>query len=187
MKYLIASDLHGSAEYVGKLMGAWERESADALLLLGDLLYHGPRNALPDDYDTQRVIAMLNPLAVKILAVRGNCDAEVDQMVLDFPIMADSLNVYADGRRFFLTHGHLCAGGRDALRAHPRPRRLPVPRGRVVFESRLGVHPEKRLAPQLYDLRGRALPLEDARRGDLPGAGAVNAEISPKHTIYKQL
>ena len=107
MKYLIASDLHGSAEYVGKLMGAWERESADGLLLLGDLLYHGPRNALPDDYDTRRVMDMLNPLAVKILAVRGNCDAEVDQMVLDFPIMADSLNVYADGRRFFLTHGHL--------------------------------------------------------------------------------
>ncbi len=106
MKYLIASDLHGSAEYVSKLMGAWTGEGADGLILLGDLLYHGPRNALPEDYDTQRVIGMLNPLACKITAVRGNCDAEVDQMVLEFPIMADSISLFVDGRRFFLTHGH---------------------------------------------------------------------------------
>ena len=106
MNYLIASDLHGSAEYVGQLMDAWAREAADGLILLGDLLYHGPRNALPDDYDTKKVIAMLNPLADRITAVRGNCDAEVDQMVLDFPIQADFINLIVDGRRFFLTHGH---------------------------------------------------------------------------------
>ena len=106
MKYLIASDLHGSAEYVGKLMEAWEREAADGMILLGDILYHGPRNALPDDYDTQKVIGLLNPLAYKITAVRGNCDAEVDQMVLEFPITADFINLMVDGRRFFLTHGH---------------------------------------------------------------------------------
>ena len=107
MKYMIASDLHGSAEHVGRLMEAWGREGADGLLLLGDILYHGPRNALPDDYDTKKVIAMLNPLADKITAVRGNCDAEVDQMVLAFSLMADSVSIMADGRRFFLTHGHL--------------------------------------------------------------------------------
>ena len=107
MKYLIASDLHGSAEFVGELMQAWERERADVMILLGDILYHGPRNALPEDYDTMRVTEMLNPLAYKITAVRGNCDAEVDQMVLEFPLVADRLDVYADGRRFCLTHGHL--------------------------------------------------------------------------------
>ena len=106
MKYLIASDLHGSAVHVGQLMEAWEREAADGMILLGDILYHGPRNALPDDYDTQKVIGMLNPLAYKITAVRGNCDAEVDQMVLEFPITADFIDLMADGRRLFLTHGH---------------------------------------------------------------------------------
>ncbi len=107
MKYLIASDLHGSAEHVGKLMEAWERERADSMILLGDILYHGPRNALPEDYDTKRVMDMLNPLAYKITAVRGNCDAEVDQMVLEFPLVAHSMSLIVDGRRFFLTHGHL--------------------------------------------------------------------------------
>ena len=107
MKYMIASDLHGSAEYVAQLMDAWAREGADALLLLGDLLYHGPRNALPEDYDTKRVIAMLNGLDAEIIAVRGNCDAEVDQMVLDFPIMADFEIVEYGARKLFLTHGHL--------------------------------------------------------------------------------
>ena len=108
MKYLIASDLHGSGEHVGGLMDAWEREAADGMILLGDILYHGPRNALPDDYDTKKVIAMLNPRAYKITAVRGNCDAEVDQMVLEFPIMADYALLPLDGgRTAFVTHGHL--------------------------------------------------------------------------------
>ena len=108
MKYMIASDLHGSAEYVGQLVRAWEREGAQMLLLLGDLLYHGPRNALPDDYDTKQVMAMLNGLSDDIVAVRGNCDGEVDQMVLDFPIMSSYSWVVTDaGLRLFLTHGHL--------------------------------------------------------------------------------
>lgn len=106
MKYLIASDLHGSAACVEKLLDAWEREAADGMILLGDILYHGPRNALPKDYDTKKVMDMLNPLAYRITAVRGNCDAEVDQMVLAFPVMADFINLIVDGRRFFLTHGH---------------------------------------------------------------------------------
>ncbi len=109
-RYLIASDLHGSAVYTRQLVEAWQRERADMLILLGDLLYHGPRNALPDGYDPRAVIAMLNPLADKILAVRGNCDAEVDQMVLDFPIMADytilPVGQSAGFHRLFITHGH---------------------------------------------------------------------------------
>ena len=107
MKYLIASDLHGSAEYVGRLMDAWDREGAALMLLLGDVLYHGPRNALPEDYDTKRCIELLNARYNKIVAVRGNCDAEVDQMVLEFPLLLDGMNYIADGRRLFLTHGHI--------------------------------------------------------------------------------
>ena len=89
MKYLIASDIHGSAAYCRRLLEAFEREGADRLLLLGDVLYHGPRNDLPLEYDPKAVIAMLNPLKEHILCVRGNCDSEVDQMVLEFPIMAE--------------------------------------------------------------------------------------------------
>ena len=107
MKYMIASDLHGSAEYVSRLTEAYEREAPDGLLLLGDLLYHGPRNDLPEDYDTKRCIAMLNALGEEITAVRGNCDAEVDQMVLEFPMMEDYEVAEADGLRLFLTHGHI--------------------------------------------------------------------------------
>lgn len=89
MKYLIASDIHGSAFWCRKLLNRYEAEQADGLWLLGDLLYHGPRNDLPEEYSPKQVMAMLNPLKDKIVCVRGNCDAEVDQMVLDFPIMDD--------------------------------------------------------------------------------------------------
>ena len=105
--YLIASDLHGSAYYTERLVDAFARERADRLLLLGDILYHGPRNDLPLGYDPKRVIALLNPLADKITCVRGNCDAEVDQMVLNFPLMADYEVVTVDRQLLFLTHGHL--------------------------------------------------------------------------------
>ena len=89
MKFLIASDIHGSAYYCEQLLQAFEREQAARLLLLGDILYHGPRNDLPRDYAPKKVIAMLNGMADTILCVRGNCDTEVDQMVLAFPILAD--------------------------------------------------------------------------------------------------
>ena len=108
--YMIASDLHGSAYYTEELVDAFRREGADRLLLLGDILYHGPRNALPLGYDPKKVIAMLNPLADKITCVRGNCDAEVDQMVLDFPLMADYQTVTVEDQLLFLTHGHLYDG-----------------------------------------------------------------------------
>lgn len=106
MKLLIASDLHGSAKYCREFLDAYNREKPDHILLLGDLLYHGPRNALPDDYDTKETIAILNSLKNEITAVRGNCDAEVDQMVLDFPIMNEYEQLNIDGIRIFATHGH---------------------------------------------------------------------------------
>ena len=105
--YMIASDLHGSALYTRQLLEAYRQSGAEQLILLGDLLYHGPRNPLPQGYDPQEVTALLNPLADKIVAVRGNCDAEVDQMLLQVPMMADYALLAVDGHRLFLTHGHL--------------------------------------------------------------------------------
>ena len=107
MKLMIASDLHGSAYYTEKLLKAYEKEKPEKLLLLGDILYHGPRNDLPEGYAPKKVIEMLNPLADKILCVRGNCEAEVDQMVLNFPVMADYCVLYEQGKMIFVTHGHL--------------------------------------------------------------------------------
>ena len=107
MKWLIASDIHGSALYAERLMAAFERENAQRRLLLGDLLYHGPRNALPEGYDPPRVIALLNERKDRLLCVRGNCEAEVDQMVLRFPVLADYALLPLENRLIFITHGHL--------------------------------------------------------------------------------
>lgn len=108
MKLLIASDLHGSAYYCEKLLERVAAEQPDKLLLLGDVLYHGPRNDLPRDYAPKWVIPLLNGLKEKIIAVRGNCDAEVDQMVLEFPLLADYTTLWLDGAKpLFATHGHL--------------------------------------------------------------------------------
>ncbi len=106
MKLLIASDIHGSAYYCRKLLAVYEAVKPDRMLLLGDILYHGPRNDLPREYAPKEVIAMLNPLADKLLCVRGNCDTEVDQMVLEFPILADYAVLYDGERELFATHGH---------------------------------------------------------------------------------
>ena len=106
MKLMIASDLHGSAACTRRLLEAYEREKPDALLLLGDILYHGPRNDLPEGYAPKDVISLLNGVADRILCVRGNCDTEVDQMVLTFPILQEQALI-ADGEyRIFLIHGH---------------------------------------------------------------------------------
>lgn len=107
MKLLIASDLHGSAHYTQLLLQRYKEENARRLVLLGDILYHGPRNDLPERYAPKEVIAMLNPLAEQILAVRGNCDCEVDQMVLQFPILADYGFLLSEGLTIYLTHGHV--------------------------------------------------------------------------------
>lgn len=106
MKLMIASDIHGSAYYCRKLTEAYKRENADRLLLLGDILYHGPRNDLPKDYNPKEVIALLNPMKQELLCVRGNCDTEVDQMVLEFPLLADYCLLELDGQTVFATHGH---------------------------------------------------------------------------------
>ncbi len=106
MKWFIASDIHGSAYYCRAMLAAFEREAADRLLLLGDLLYHGPRNDLPREYAPKEVITLLNERKERILCVRGNCEAEVDQMVLDFPVMADYAWIAWGQQLIFATHGH---------------------------------------------------------------------------------
>ncbi|MBY4797565.1 phosphodiesterase [Collinsella sp. AGMB00827] len=133
MKILFASDIHGSAYWAGRLIAAIDREAPDRVVLLGDLLYHGPRNDLPRDYNPKRVIPLLNTLAdqLPLTAVRGNCDSEVDQMVLNFPIMADAAElVCPDNSVLFLTHGHVYGVG-----FHNSVNRLPklAPGSTVVF------------------------------------------------------
>ena len=125
MKLLIASDIHGSAFWCRKLCALVEAEQPDKLILLGDLLYHGPRNDLPQEYAPKQVIPMLSQYAHKIIAVRGNCEAEVDQMVLPFPCLADFSQLYVDGKLFYLTHGH-----------HASPENLPpLPQGSVFLSG----------------------------------------------------
>lgn len=106
MKLLIASDIHGSAKYCKELLNAFEREGADKLVLLGDILYHGPRNPLPEEYAPAEVAKLLSGIKEKIICVRGNCEAEVDQMVLPFPILSDYAAIFADGVNIYLSHGH---------------------------------------------------------------------------------
>ncbi len=106
MKLMFASDIHGSAYYAEKLIEAFKKEKPEKLVLLGDLLYHGPRNDLPRDYAPKKVIELLNGIKDDLLCVRGNCDTEVDQMVLDFPILADYAVMYLDGKMVYITHGH---------------------------------------------------------------------------------
>lgn len=106
MKLMFASDIHGSALWCERLLEAYRREGAQRLCLLGDILYHGPRNPLPEGHDPKRVTALLNSVKEELLCVRGNCDSEVDQMVLEFPVLADYAVLFIDGRTFFLSHGH---------------------------------------------------------------------------------
>lgn len=107
MKWMIASDLHGSYFYASQMQQAFEREQADRLLLLGDLLYHGPRNDLPEGYAPKQVMPLLNGMKDRLLCVRGNCDAEVDQMVLEFPVLADYAVLPVGRRLIYATHGHI--------------------------------------------------------------------------------
>ena len=125
MKLLIASDIHGSAYWCGRLCKIIEQEQPDKLILLGDLLYHGPRNDLPRDYAPKKVIPMLSKYKDIIIAVRGNCEAEVDQMVLPFPCLADFSQLLIDGKTFYLTHGH-----------HANPQNLPpLPEGSIFLSG----------------------------------------------------
>ena len=106
MKWMIASDIHGSASSCIALLEQYQKEEAQKLILLGDLLYHGPRNDLPDEYRPKEVITRLNQVKNELLCVRGNCEAEVDQMVLEFPVMADYALLWIDGLTIFAVHGH---------------------------------------------------------------------------------
>ena len=156
MKYMFASDIHGSAYYCRKMLDAFEKEGAERLVLLGDLLYHGPRNDLPKEYAPKQVIPMLNAMKDKIYAVRGNCEAEVDQMVLEFPVMADYCILSIDGKTLYATHGHvynqnnlppLCEGYFD-------PWSYPCAESRAdggihSFESGFRIHSERRKSAYL--------------------------------------
>ena len=123
MKLFIASDIHGSAYWCGRMMEEIQKENPDRVILLGDLLYHGPRNDLPRDYAPKQVIPMLSGIKEKIVAVRGNCEAEVDQMVLPFSCLADYAELLVDGKIFHLSHGH-----------HQNPQNLPpLPEGSVFL------------------------------------------------------
>lgn len=106
MKIMIASDIHGAAGFCEQMLAAYDQEQAQKLLLLGDILYHGPRNDLPEGYAPKEVLAMLNARKEELLCVRGNCDTEVDQMVLEFPILAEYCILYVNDRMIFATHGH---------------------------------------------------------------------------------
>lgn len=122
MKILVFSDIHGCASACEKALNQYVSRNCDMMLILGDILYHGPRNNIPENYDPKAVVSMLNPLADKIMACRGNCDAEVDQMLLEFPVMADYVLVNDCGTKIFATHGHIyspdklpCLSGIDVL------------------------------------------------------------------------
>ena len=106
MKLFIASDIHGSMHYCSMMLDAYKRENADKLVLLGDILYHGPRNDLPEEYNPKAVIEALNNISDEIICVRGNCDTEVDQMVLSFPVLADYSVIFDGDIVIYLTHGH---------------------------------------------------------------------------------
>jgi len=107
MKLMVVSDIHGSAHWAKKVIERFEVEEVDFLILLGDLLYHGPRNPLPEEYNPQEVAKLLNNIKHKIIAIRGNCDSEVDQLVLDFPIMADYNFVPFKNNKLMISHGHI--------------------------------------------------------------------------------
>ncbi|WP_040951949.1 phosphodiesterase [Gorillibacterium massiliense] len=106
MKLFFMSDIHGSLRGLNQGLAAFERENADQIVILGDLLYHGPRNPLPEEYNPKEVAARLNAYKRKIISVRGNCDAEVDQMLIEFPVLSDTAILFYEGRRIYATHGH---------------------------------------------------------------------------------
>jgi len=106
MKLMFISDIHGSLYWLERALEKAEEEQPHTLVILGDFLYHGPRNPLPEGYDPQGVAARLNAYGKSLVAVRGNCDAEVDQMLLHFPMMGDYVLILHEGKRIYATHGH---------------------------------------------------------------------------------
>jgi len=156
MKLLIASDIHGSACFCRDLLAAFDRESAEKMLLLGDILYHGPRNDLPEEYAPKQVLAMLNERKRRILCVRGNCDTEVDQMVLEFPMMADYALIHLDGITMYATHGHVYHKGHLP----------PLGPGDILLHGHTHVPAWEDLGDWLYLNPGSvSLPKENSTRG----------------------
>ena len=163
MKIMIASDIHGSARYCRELIGAYEREGAHRLLLLGDILYHGPRNPLPDEYDPREVADMLNEMRDRIICVRGNCDSEVDGMVLDFPITAESVILFAGDTLVYATHGHHCGEN------NPPPHR----QGDIILTGHTHVPKCVDHGDYIYLNPGSiSIPKEDSPRGYIMMCGA---------------
>lgn len=152
MKLMFASDLHGSAFYCDKMIEAFRKNKADKLILLGDLLYHGPRNDLPKEYFPKEVIGMLNGLKNEIIAVRGNCDASVDQMVLDFPLNAGFSAIFIDEIVLYTTHGDV----------YNKENPLPMNRGDAMIYGHTHVLMAEKEADQYYINPGSvSLPKED--------------------------
>lgn len=156
MKLMIASDIHGSAYYCKKMIKAFKREKADRLLLLGDLLYHGPRNDLPKEYDPKTVITMLNAMKDQLLCVRGNCDTEVDQMVLEFPLLADYCLIELDRHAIFATHGH-----------HYNPQTPPpLKAGDILLNGHTHIPANQDMGTYIYMNPGSiSIPKENSARG----------------------
>lgn len=156
MKLLIASDIHGSLKFCTELVERYREEKCDKLILLGDILYHGPRNDLPEGHNPKGVIALLNDMSDEILAVRGNCEAEVDEMVLNFNVLAEYAILYHKDRMFFLTHGHKF-----------NPRNLPkLKKGDVLFNGHTHVSKIEEIGDFLYVNPGSvSIPKEDTPRG----------------------
>lgn len=156
MKYMVASDIHGSSSYCSILLDAYRKEEPDKLLFLGDILYHGPRNPLPDGYDPKKVYELLNPLKNQILCVRGNCDSEVDQMVLEFPINADYCILSTPKKTIYATHGHIY--NEDHL--------LPLGKGDILLHGHTHVSCLIKHSDYTYVNPGSiSLPKEDTPRG----------------------
>ena len=156
MKIMIASDIHGSAKYCGLLLEAFKKENADRLILLGDILYHGPRNDLPEEYNPKEVIRLLNENRNRIYAVRGNCEAEVDQMVLDFPVMADYMLIPVGNRMVFATHGHI----------YNKENLPPMNKGDILLTGHTHVMVCEEMPDYVYMNPGSvSIPKEDSTRG----------------------
>ncbi len=156
MKLMIASDIHGSASFCGQLLEAYRHEKAHRMLLLGDILYHGPRNDLPENYAPKEVISMLNENSKELFCVRGNCDGEVDQMVLKFPIMAEYAIFCMGGRMIYATHGH-----------HHNPQTPPpLKKGDILLNGHTHVPKCEPFGENLYLNPGSvSIPKENSYRG----------------------
>ena len=156
MKIMFASDIHGSAYYCRRMLEVYEASGASRLVILGDILYHGPRNDLPREYAPKEVIAMLNPLKNQIYAVRGNCDTEVDQMVLEFPVLADYAILWAGERMVFATHGH----------HHNKNAMPPLQPGDILLHGHTHIPAWEPVGENLYLNPGSvSIPKEGSERG----------------------